>query len=55
MLIEKKKMTSIHELNAKLRTIDTGAKKLKTEYEAVAKRRGRERRVEERFIENDLD
>ena len=42
MLIEKKKMTSIHELNAKLRTIDTGAKKLKTEYEAVAKRRGRE-------------
>ena len=42
MLIEKKKMSSIHELNAKLRTIDTGAKKLKTEYEAVAKRRGRE-------------
>jgi len=35
-------MSSIHELNAKLRTIDTGAKKLKTEYEAVAKRRGRE-------------
>jgi len=42
VLIEKKKMSSIHELNAKLRTIDTGAKKLKTEYEAVAKRRGRE-------------
>jgi hypothetical protein len=35
-------MSSIHELNAKLRTIDTGAKKLKSEYEAVAKRRGRE-------------
>ena len=32
----------IHELNTKLRTIDTDAKKLKTEYEAVAKRRGRE-------------
>jgi len=32
----------IHELNSKLRTIDTNAKKLKTEYEAVAKRRGRE-------------
>lgn len=33
---------SIHELNSKLRTIDTNAKKLKTEYDAVAKRRGRE-------------
>ena len=32
----------IHELNTKLRTIDTDAKKLKTEYDAVAKRRGRE-------------
>ena len=32
----------IHELNSKLRTIDTNAKKLKTEYDAVAKRRGRE-------------
>ena len=32
----------IHELNSKLRTIDTSAKKLKTEYDAVAKRRGRE-------------
>ena len=32
----------IHELNTKLRTIDTDAKELKTEYEAVAKRRGRE-------------
>ena len=27
----------IHELNSKLRTIDTNAKKLKTEYDAVAK------------------
>jgi len=35
-------MMPIHELNTKLRTIDTDAKKLKTEYEAVAKRRGRE-------------
>ena len=34
-------MMPIHELNTKLRTIDTDAKKLKTEYEA-AKRRGRE-------------
>ena len=35
-------MMPIHELNTKLRTIDTDAKKLKTEYEAAAKRRGRE-------------